>query len=495
MRKIKVQSISALAAVATLFLVAGCSSSFLDTDPTDAVSSDKVAVPENAEALVNGAWYNLFDNSSTYANIGYRALQCQDDMMASDVVSRPKYGFNSSYQFNDVAIPSNNRTLFAWYLMYKTIDNCNTAISIKGDSEELRRAQGQALALRAFCYLHLVQHYQFTYLKDKDAPCVPVYTEPSNSSTTPKGKSTVAQVYRLIFDDLALAKEYLKSYVRSGDDQKFKPDVAVVNGLLARAYLLTGQWSEAAKAAEAAREGYSLMTTTAEYEGFNNISNKEWIWGFPQIPSQSDASYNFYYLDATYVGAYSSFMADPHLKDTFTEGDIRLPLFQWMREGYLGYKKFHMRADDTADLVLMRSAEMYLIEAEAKVRDGVALARAVVPLNTLRNARGVGDYDVTGKSQDDVIDEILMERRRELWGEGFGITDILRTQRAVERTALSDEVQKAEVNCWQEGGGFAKRNPLGHWFLRFPDGKPFTANSTYYLYAIPQKEINANPNL
>ena len=94
-----------------------------------------------------------------------------------------------------------------------------------------------------------------------------------------------------------------------------------------------------------------------------------------------------------------------------------------------------------------------------------------------------------------MINEILMERRRELWGEGFGITDILRTQKAVERTALSEEMQKTEVDCWQEGGGFAKRNPLGHWFLRFPDATPFTANSTYYLYAIPQKEINANPNL
>ena len=58
MRKIKIQSI--LAAVAGLFLATSCSSSFLDTDPTDAVSSDKVSVPENAEALVNGAWYNLF---------------------------------------------------------------------------------------------------------------------------------------------------------------------------------------------------------------------------------------------------------------------------------------------------------------------------------------------------------------------------------------------------------------------------------------------------
>ena len=103
-------------------------------------------------------------------------------------------------------------------------------------------------------------------------------------------------------------------------------------------------------------------------------------------------------------------MADPHLMDTFVKGDIRLPLFQWMREGYLGYKKFHMRSDDTADLVLMRSAEMYLIEAEAKVRDGVALDQAVAPLNTLRTARGVGNYDVTGKTKEQVIDEILMER-------------------------------------------------------------------------------------
>lgn len=50
MRKIKIKSI--LAAVAGLFLATSCSSSFLDTDPTDAVSSEKVPVPENAEALV-----------------------------------------------------------------------------------------------------------------------------------------------------------------------------------------------------------------------------------------------------------------------------------------------------------------------------------------------------------------------------------------------------------------------------------------------------------
>lgn len=480
--------------MAFLLLLAGCSGDFLDKEPTDSVSSDEVGVPGNAERLFNGAWYNLFEYGTTYANIGYRALQCQDDMMADDVVSRPAYGFNSSYQFNDIAIPNNSRASFAWYLIYKTIDNCNTAIAIDGDSEEFFQAKGQALALRAFCYLHLAQHYQFTYLKDPTAPCVPIYTEPTTSETVPKAKSTVAQVYQRVFDDLNLAQSYLKNYTRKGDGQKFKPNTNVVNGLLARAYLLTGQWEEAAKAAAAARQGYSLMTTTAEYEGFNNVSNKEWIWGHPQTLAQSDASYNFYYLDATYVGAYSSFMADPHFRDTFSEGDIRLGLFQWMREGYLGYKKFHMRADDTADIVLMRASEMLLIEAEALTREGFP-EKAVIPLNELRHARGLGDYDLTGKSQDDVVNEILMERRRELWGEGFSITDILRTQQSVKRVALSVEEQAQQVDAWQEGGGFAKRTPLGHWFLTFSGGDAFVPNSINYLYAIPKAEIDANPNL
>ena len=480
--------------MAFLLLLAGCSGDFLDKEPTDSVSSDEVGVPGNAERLFNGAWYNLFEYGTTYANIGYRALQCQDDMMADDVVSRPAYGFNSSYQFNDIAIPNNSRTSFAWYLIYKMIDNCNTAIAIDGDSEEFFQAKGQALALRAFCYLHLAQHYQFTYLKDPTAPCVPIYTEPTTSETAPKAKSTVAQVYQRVFDDLNLAQSYLKNYTRKGDGQKFKPNTNVVNGLLARAYLLTGQWEEAAKAAAAARQGYSLMTTTAEYEGFNNVSNKEWIWGHPQTLAQSDASYNFYYLDATYVGAYSSFMADPHFRDTFSEGDIRLGLFQWMREGYLGYKKFHMRADDTADIVLMRASEMLLIEAEALAREGFP-EKAVIPLNELRHARGLGDYDLTGKSQDDVVNEILMERRRELWGEGFSITDILRTQQSVKRVALSVEEQAQQVDAWQEGGGFAKRTPLGHWFLTFSGGDAFVPNSINYLYAIPKAEIDANPNL
>lgn len=99
---------------------------------------------------LTGAWYNLFEYVYTLANSGYRGLQCQDDMMADDVVSRPAYGFNSSYQFNDIAIPNNTRTSFAWYLMYKTIDNCNTALAIQGDTEALRQAPGAGIGASGF---------------------------------------------------------------------------------------------------------------------------------------------------------------------------------------------------------------------------------------------------------------------------------------------------------------------------------------------------------
>ena len=107
--------------MASLLLLAGCSGDFLDKEPTDSVSSDEVGVPGNAERLFNGAWYNLFEYVYTLANSGYRGLQCQDDMMADDVVSRPAYGFNSSFKYTEIAIPNNPRPCFEGLMLFKTI--------------------------------------------------------------------------------------------------------------------------------------------------------------------------------------------------------------------------------------------------------------------------------------------------------------------------------------------------------------------------------------
>ena len=59
------------------------------------------------------------------------------------------------------------------------------------------------------------------------------------STTEPKGKATLEEIYTQIFKDLNKAKELLEGYVRPDDKSKFKPDVSVVNGLLVEpVYLL-----------------------------------------------------------------------------------------------------------------------------------------------------------------------------------------------------------------------------------------------------------------
>lgn len=478
-----------------LTVTTSCSSDFLDQNPTDAVPDGEVDSPANAMKVFNGAWEYMFDTFYTAANPGYSAVLRQDDMMGNDVVAYPgKYGFSASYQFNDTPDKTIYRTRSFWSLHYKVIDNCNRVISITSPvpDENLDRAKGMSYVLRAYTYFSLVQHYQFTYQKDKSAKCVPVYTTPTTAETAPQPRSSVEDIYTLILGDLGQAATLLKDKSRS---MKYEPDVNVVNGLLARVYLVMGEWDKAAAAAEAARTGYPLMAAAEYSKGFNDVNNSEWIWGHPQTPNQNTASYSFNYLDvSTPISQYYSFMSDPHFRELFTdENDVRTGLFEWIRDGYLGYKKFLFRSDNTGDIVLMRSAEMLLIEAEAKARqESVALSVAVAPLNELRTARGATAYNVAGKNRDEVIAEILDERRRELWGEGFSLTDILRLQKPVERRAYAGD----PVLCRQIPGNTLKEyTPQGHYITQFSDKTPFIPNSRFYLYAIPETEENANPNL
>jgi hypothetical protein len=133
----------------------------------------------------------------------------------------------------------------------------------------------------------------------------------------------------------------------------------------------------------------------------------------------------------------------------------------------------------------MRSSEALLIEAESKARLN-DLQGAVETLNELRRKRNLSDLSATDFDKEGIIDEILLERRRELWGEGFRLYDILRLQTAPVRR------ETTETFVDDEGRTVAVR---GHWITKFPDGTDLVPNSKYYLFPIPLNEINNNPNL
>lgn len=497
MKKLKYLSLVLITALS----FTGCESE-LETAPTNQANEEEVfKTAESAETVINGTWAKFNDDGPTYANIGYSTVLRTSDAMGSDVaVLTNKYGFPGAYAFTDLVNNTGSRPLFIWSLLYSTINNMNNVLAnidaAEGSTEKKNQVKGQAKALRAFCYLNLASFYQFSYLKDKTALTAPVYTEPTTTASVGKKRASLEEIYTLIKSDLTDADQLLQQYSRNNKD---KIDRSVVNGLLARAYLNTGEWTKAAASARLARNGYALMTAEKYKQGFNDISNGEWIWGHGQTQEQSGESYAFHFLDVSSSGSYYySFMADPYFKDLFDTNDIRYSLFSWDgnpgREGLLRYAKFKFKANLIADIVYMRAAEMYLIEAEAEARNG-NVANAVTVLNQLKAARNANAYNGS-LAQNDVIKEVLIERRKELFGEGFALSDLIRTQGTVVRKPYTDASGQAiKVTVTAPDGTVKTVNGRGHTIFAFPDQSAFVPNSRYYLFSIPQKEIENNPNL
>ncbi|WBV59596.1 RagB/SusD family nutrient uptake outer membrane protein [Chryseobacterium camelliae] len=474
----------------------------LETAPTNQANEAEVfKTAESAETVINGTWAKFNDDGPTYANIGYSTVLRTSDAMGSDVaVLTNKYGFPAAYAFTDLVNSAGSRPLFIWSLLYSTINNMNNVITridgAEGSQEKKNQVKGQAKALRAFCYLNLASFYQFSYLKDKTALTAPIYTEPTTTNSVGKKRASLEEIYTLIKSDLTDADQLLQNYSRNNKD---KIDRSVVNGLLARVYLNTGDWTKAAASAKIARNGYALMIPEKYKEGFNDISNGEWIWGHGQTQEQSGESYAFHFLDVSSSGSYYySFMADPYFKDLFDTNDIRYSLFSWDglpgREGLLRYAKFKFKANLIADIVYMRAAEMYLIEAEAEARNG-NVTNAVTVLNQLKSARNANPYS-GALVQNEVIKEVLIERRKELFGEGFSLSDIIRTQGTVVRKPFTNSNgQPIQVQITTPAGTVKNVNGRGHSVFAFPDQSAFAPNSRYYLFSIPQKEVENNPNL
>ncbi|PSL43792.1 SusD-like starch-binding protein associating with outer membrane [Chitinophaga niastensis] len=486
---------------ATAILVA-CKKDFLDTKPTNAVPEDQVfSTADNVETVINGTWSYMFEEFFTYAVPGYKSIHLTSDAMGNDVAITSKYGLRDAYTFTEMVDPTKNRVGAFWTILYKVIDNCNNIIAkvdnATGDANKKAYLKGQAYALRANCYLTLASFYQFGVSVNPGAKAVPIYTEPSGPATQGKPRATITQVYQQVIDDLLKAEPLLQNYQRNAT-QKWRIDLNVVEGLLARAYLYSGQYSLAPAKAVAARNGYPLMSGDDYNKGFNDISNAEWIWGHAQTPNQSNASYNFNFLDVSSpVSYYYSFMADPYFKSHFDNSDVRTRLFDWdtlpSQEGFLRYKKFRFRDPGAmvGDLVLMRSAEMYLVEAEAYARSSNT-GKAITALNTLRVARNAAPYAGGGN----LVDTIMLERRKELWGEGFSLSDIIRTGGTVVRKAfLSYQNTDSLISVPRADGTFKVVKARGHRTLKFPDKSAFQPNSPYYLFAIPVTEQQNNPNL
>lgn len=176
------------------------------------------------------------------------------------------------------------RTFMYWNFFYTLINKSNDIISKipEGvESAEINAAKGQALAIRGMAYYYLISMYQQTYSSLPDpatALGVPLIYTP-NEGESRLNRVPVAEVYAQAEADLKNGISLLEGFKRKA---KTSINKEVAQMLLSRIYLNMERWQEAADLAHAARtnsDAQLMSLSEIATDGFNNINNKEWMWG------------------------------------------------------------------------------------------------------------------------------------------------------------------------------------------------------------------------
>jgi len=465
-------------------LFTACSEDFLDTKPTASIEKSEVFKSvKGTQAVVDGVLRYWRESTSNHDEFGWKAIDLVSDLMAEDIVVRDLHWFNYDY-LNDNRNATYRRTNYLWTLGYRSIRNLNEVIAYvdaaEGSQEEKDHIKAQALAMRAYSYFRLIQHYQQTYFGNESEPGIPLYTEPTNEGAD---RGTVQDVYDLINNDL---DEAIALFTSAGLDRRdmSQLDISVARGIRARVALVMNDWANAAAFAAAARDDYDLNSMSQYEQGFDNYALQNWMWGLPVNDEQSTIYASFFsHLDMT-IGGYAGlgysrkYLSKP-LFDAMQTDDVRkslcipVTLTPTTIVAYVNLKLNAGRSGGkgfSADYVMMRPEEMLLIEAEARIRlaiagDAAQEATAQGLLQELWNERFETPPTVT-ETGAALLDRILWERRIELWGEGFGLYDVLRLKRGIDRTGYHNNVM--------------------------PGGQTIAAESWRFLYQIPQNEIDNN---
>lgn len=449
------------------------------------VQETYVEAPSRAEASFSGMFTKLGQPctvlSSRPDDWGFIMMAFSNDLEAADIIL-PDSGYNWFSVCGELT--SRNADYANPYIRYAAAYNeiaaANEIIkSFPADTEDPAALSkiAQARAIRAFSYLNLAPYFQFSYAAGaKDEPCVPIVTE-NTVDFTNNPRATVAEVYKLIVDDLTYAIEKLEGYERP---DKGKIDQQVAYGLRARAYLNMQMWAEAAADAEKAAAGYTPATMAeVSVPSFYNIADHNWIWGYDM--TESTAAIYSYATSSSWIRSFSADGYAPatqcyatintllynKIPDTdvrkgwWVDADLQSPLLEnvtWtdpatgasasgadlgafeiadIKLAFLPYTnvKFGCYTTGTTtndeDWPFMRVEEMILIQAEAYAKSGNEAKGREILEDFVKTYRDPSYSADAGKRS--LENEIWFQRRVELWGEGFSNSDTRRLNKPLVR--------------------------------------------------------------
>ncbi|MDE6380045.1 MAG: RagB/SusD family nutrient uptake outer membrane protein [Muribaculaceae bacterium] len=296
----------------------------------------------NGEFTFTGSSYQKSND------FGYSSFYLDRDVMGDDIVAAGNNWFSSWYEANYSLGPTYLNCQYPWTFYYRQIRACNTVLGMAGDNPDESKKSGAGIAytMRALYYLEMAQMFApQTYGTNDQAPTVPIITD---KTTTLEAQNNPCapnkDMYAFILSDLDKAEALLADYKRPN---KYTPDISVVNGLRARAYLVMRDWENAEKYAKLAAEGYEVLTAeqyTDRNNGFNNANwGNSWMFAIQIKPTDTCQTYNDgdnswgtwmiceFPSDASGLGYYNSYggcmIIDRHLYETVPATDCRKKCF------------------------------------------------------------------------------------------------------------------------------------------------------------------------
>ena len=446
----KILTFSILSAVA--FNLTACKDDFLTTEPTAVVSTAP------ADVRLNGLYLMTYQTgtggTSGHTDFGQKNVDICTDMLCGDMaLLATNYG-----QYQDIANlkatqqPSDNYNYIPWRYYYRLIYEANKSIaelaSPKNNSEKYTLAQFRAL--RGYAYFYLMQIFTTKYEPDSRTNSIPLYT---TADITSKPRVKQSEVYAQIISDLEFAVTNLAGFTRS---KKGMIDKYVAEGLLTYVYAAMGNNQKVAELAQdiVNNSGYPLTTreqifydtTTKKGGGFNDVETKSWMWGVDLITENSFDLKSWWGMIDIY--SYSYAMAgdgkamDNKLYAKIRENDIRKKQFN---KDLLPANKFFApdrviggQRKISTDYVYMRVDEFYLLAAEALAKLGQdAQAKTIYKkLLELRYPKATAATDVAyvdALTNAQLQDDIYLNTRIELWGEGKSYFAMKRNHKTIER--------------------------------------------------------------
>lgn len=492
--------------MAGLFSLTIVNTSCLDeTEPADGKATEAQVGRSSAatEALVMAmpAYCHTYLFSGYHNNFGYGAMMHIRDLQTGDATqAMSDYGvWFYNWHRNQFMGQDYFYAQFQWLYYYsfmQAVNNVISAINPETATSEQKGWLGAAYAYRAMLYLDLGRCYEFlpndkTSNINEDGNNVAGLTVPivkaGMSETEARNNPRVSheEMVAFIEEDLNLAEQYIVELTSTQGN--VLPDLACAYGLKARLYMWDGQY---AKAQEYARKAIDttpsdpmtqtecLNTTT----GFNVAD--PWMWAAQQTSTTRTVTtglvnWTSWVANQTTYG-YSSmagdpfFMIDRKMYERISDTDFRKlefkapddsPLasmvsyvdaqFKTILPTYSSVKfrpgNGNFKTNTVGSAVaypLMRVEEMYFIEAEAAAHQNASQGKALLE-DFMKRYRDP-QYSCNVSAQDDVVEEIVFQKRVELWGEGQSFFDIKRLNYSVTRgypgTNVSDELARLNTN-------------------------------------------------